>query len=162
MKGIMGSNRSITDRRLSLTPVFLLRKIFKLKDGMVHNMSKPTNADFVFVEVTKTFMMTQAQARKLVRFARLVCSDREMISRDDDGSKIRTIGEDFLTDEGDHDFADAAGQLADPEGLLNVEMVDCSTQQLDESRIQEIIRFWPENWREEALGRLPDDGEKDP
>ncbi len=35
-------------------------------------MSKPTNADFVFVEVTKTFMMTQAQARKLVRVARLI------------------------------------------------------------------------------------------
>lgn len=157
----MGSNRSITDSRPSLTPVFLLRKIFKLKDGMVHNMSKPTNADFVFVEVTKTFMMTQAQARKLVRVARLVCSDREMISRDDDGSEIRTTGEHFLTDEGDHDFADAAGQLADPEGLLNVEMVVCSTRQLDDRRIQEISRFWPENWREETLGRLPDKGEED-
>jgi hypothetical protein len=129
---------------------------------MVRHMTELTNADFVFVEVTKTFMMTRAQARKLVRVARLVCADREMISRDDDGSEIRTTGEDFLTDEGDHDYADAAGQLADPEGLLNVEMVDCSTLQLDDSRIQEITRFWPENWREEALGRLPDDGEKDP
>lgn len=128
---------------------------------MVHKMSKPTNADFVFIEVTKTFMMTQAQARKLVRVARLVCSDRELTSRDDDGYEIRTTGEDFLTDEGDHDFADAAGQLADPEGLLNVEMVVCSTRQLDDRRIQEISRFWPENWREEALGRLPDNGEED-
>ena len=128
---------------------------------MVHHMSKPTNADFVFVEVTKTFMMTQAQARKLVRVARLICSDREMFSQDDDGSEIRTTGEDFLTDEGDHDYADAAGQLADPEGLLNVEMLVCSSRQLDDRRIQEITRFWPENWREEALGGLPDDDEQD-
>lgn len=123
-------------------------------------MSKPTNADFVFVEVTKTFMMTQPQARNLVRVARLIYADREVFSRDDDGSGIRTTGEDFLTDEGDHDYADATGQLADPEGLLNVEMVVCSTRQLDDHRIQEISRFWPENWREEALGRLLDDGEE--
>ena len=100
-------------------------------------------------------------ADKLVRIARLVYSDREIFSRDDDGSEIRTTGEDFLTDEGDHDYADATGQLADPEGLLNVEMVICSTRQLDDRRIQEISRFWPENWREEALGRLPDDDEHD-
>ncbi len=118
-------------------------------------MSKPTNADFFFVEVTKTFMMTKAQARKLVRVARLIYSDREMFSRDDDGSEIRTTGEDFLTDEGDHDYADAAGQLADPEGLLNIHLVNCSTLQLDDHRIQEITRSWPENWREEALGGLP-------
>lgn len=104
-------------------------------------MSKPTNADFVFVEVTKTFMMTQAQARKLVRVARLIYSDREMFSLDDDGSKIRTTGEDFLTDEGDHDYADAAAQLADPEGLLNINLVNCSTLQLDDHRIKEITRF---------------------
>lgn len=118
-------------------------------------MSKPTNADFVFVEVTKTFMMTQAKARNLVRVARLIYSDREMFSRDDGGSEIRTTGEDFLTDEGDHDYADAAGQLADPEGLLNIHLVNCSTLQLDGHRIQEITRSWPENWREEALGVLP-------
>lgn len=108
-----------------------------------------------FVEVTKTYMMTQALARKLVRVARLVCSEREMISKDSVGSKIRTTGEGFLTDEGDHNYADAAGQLADPEGLLNVETVDCSTLQLDDLRILEITRFWPGNSREEALGRLP-------
>jgi len=37
-----------------------------------------------------------------------------MISRDDGGSEIRTAAEDFLIDESNHDFADAAGQLADP------------------------------------------------
>lgn len=125
-------------------------------------MSKPTNADFVFVEVTKTFMMTQAQARKLVRVARLIYSDREMFSLDDDGSEIRTTGEDFLTDEGNHDYADAAAQLADPEGLLNINLVNCSTLQLDDHRIKEITRFWPDNWREETLGKLRDNGKNDP
>ena len=105
--------------------------------------------------------MTQAQARKLVRVARLIYSDREMFSRDDDGSEIRTTGEDFLTDEGDHDYAGAASQLADPEGLLNIHLVDCSALQLEDHRIQEITRFWPDNWREEALGRLLDDDEHD-
>jgi len=125
-------------------------------------MSKPTNADFVFVEVTKTFMMTQAQARKLVLVARLIYSDREMFSLDDDGSKIRTTGEDFLTDEGDHDYADAAAQLADPKGLLNINLVNCSTLQLDDHRIKEITRFWPDNWREQTLGKLRDNGKNDP
>jgi len=62
----MGSNRSIIDSRPSIATVFFLLRILKPKNGIVHNMSKPTNAEFFFFEVTKTFMMTQAQALKLV------------------------------------------------------------------------------------------------
>jgi hypothetical protein len=36
----------------------------------------PKDDDFVFVEVTKTFMMSKAQARKMVSVSRLIHSDR--------------------------------------------------------------------------------------
>lgn len=121
---------------------------------VVQRMTELSDKDFVFVEVTKTFMMTKAQAQKLVRVARLICSDREMISTDDDGTELRTHGEDFLTDEGDHDYAEATGQIPDPEGLLDVELIACATSNLDARQVQEISRFWPEDWRSEAMDRL--------
>ena len=117
-------------------------------------MSELTDDDFVFVEVTKTFMMTKQQARRMVSIARLVCADTRTFSRDDDGTEITHFGEDFLKDDGQHDYADAAGQLADPEGLLKVELVAISTLNLDAEMVTEISRFWPEDWRVEAYKRL--------
>lgn len=117
-------------------------------------MTEPTDDDFVFVEVTKTFMMTKSQARNLVSVARLICSQTKIFSTDGDGTEITTVGEDFLTDEGGHDYADAAGQLADPEGLLNAELIATSTLNLNSEQVEEFTRFWPENWRSEAFNRL--------
>lgn len=117
-------------------------------------MSELSNEDFVFVEVTKTFMMTKTQARRLVQVARIVTADTRTFSRDDDGTEITTFGEDFLTENGKHDYADAAGIIPDPEGLLGIEMVRSSWQNLDASQVLDIVQFWPENWRLEAMNRL--------
>lgn len=117
-------------------------------------MRELSNDDFVFVEVTKTFMMTKAQARRLVQVARIVTADTQVVSRDEDGTETRTFGEDFLTEDGNHDYADAAGSIPDPEGLLGVEMVGSSWQNLDEAQVLDIVRFWPEDWRIEAMKRL--------
>lgn len=116
----------------------------------------PKDDDFVFVEVTKTFMMSKAQARKMVSVSRLIHSDRTFYSRDDDGTEIRTTGEDFLTEDMDHDYAEAAGELADPEGLLGLELVSTSSKNLDANAVDELVRFWPDNWRSDALRRLDD------
>ncbi|MEJ8563431.1 hypothetical protein QTO30_20840 [Yoonia sp. GPGPB17] len=126
-------------------------------------MSKLTNDDFVFVEVTKTYMLTSDQAKRLVSIARLVCADTQSFSIEDDGSELRTLGEDFLTDDGQPDYADAAGQLADPEGLLSAELVSTSTLNLDDTQIEEFTSYWPEDWREEAYNRqhnIRDAGDK--
>lgn len=117
-------------------------------------MSELSNDDFVFVEVTKTFMMTKAQARRLVQVARIVTADTQTFSRDDDGTETTTFGEDFLTEDGNHDYADAAGSIPDPEGLLGVEMVGSSWQNLDAVQVLDIVQFWPEDWRVEAMKRL--------
>ena len=114
----------------------------------------PKDDDFVFVEVTKTFMMSKAQARKMVSVSRLIHSDRTFFSRDDDGTEIRTTGEDFLTEDMDQDYAEAAGELADPEGLLGLELVSTSSKNLDANAVDELVRFWPDNWRSDALKRL--------
>lgn len=119
-------------------------------------MSELTDEDFVFVEVTKTFMMSKAEASRMVRVARLVCAARETISEDEDGTETTTFGEDFLTDEGEHDYADALGQLRDPEGLLGIEMIQTACRYLDAQEVEEHVRFWPEDWRSEALSRKGD------
>ena len=117
-------------------------------------MSELSNDDFVFVEVTKTFMMTKAQARRLVQVARIVNADTQTFSRDDDGTETTTFGEDFLTEDGNHDYADAAGSIPDPEALLGVEMVGSTWQNLDGVQVLDIVQFWPEDWRVEAMKRL--------
>ena len=89
----------------------------------------------------------------MVRVARLVCASWETISQDDDGTETRTLGEDFLTDDGDHDYADALGQLPDPEGLLGIEMIHTACKYLSADEVDEHVRYWPENWRNEALNR---------
>jgi hypothetical protein len=56
----------------------------------------------------------------------------------------------------DHDYAEAAGELADPEGLLGLELVSTSSKNLDANAVNELVQFWPDNWRSDALKRLDD------
>lgn len=117
-------------------------------------MSRVDTGDFVFVEVTKTFMMTKEQARKLVSVARLLYSDRQIVSLEDDGTEIQTYGEDFLTEDGNNDYASALAELPDPEGLMGAELLQLASINLDPERVAEITKLWPDNWQIEAMLRL--------
>ncbi|ATG38026.1 MAG: hypothetical protein HEP70_19195 [Rhodobiaceae bacterium] len=86
-------------------------------------MMPKEQSDLVFVEVTKTLMMTRKQAQRLVRVARVLHSDIETISWDEEGNELRTLGDDFLTDDGQPDYALAAVQIPDPEALVGAEVV---------------------------------------
>jgi hypothetical protein len=54
----------------------------------------------------------------------------------------------------DHENAEAPGELADPEGLSGLELVSTSSKNLDANAVDELVRFWPDNWRSDALKRF--------
>lgn len=113
--------------------------------------------DLVFVEVSRTLMMTRKQAQKLVRVARVLHSDTETIGWEDKGNELRTQGDDFLTQKGQPDYALAAVEIPDPEALVGAELVAMRHTNLDADAIDEITRHWPDGWHEDAIKRLNGD-----
>jgi|TARA_R100000655_G_scaffold8902_1_gene22825 hypothetical protein len=120
-------------------------------------MMPKEQSDLVFVEVTKTLMMTRKQAQRLVRVARVLHSDIETISWDEEGNELRTLGDDFLTDDGQPDYALAAVQIPDPEALVGAEVVAMTHKNVEVDVIEKISRHWPNDWREDTIKRLNGD-----
>lgn len=117
-------------------------------------MQDNDESDLVFVEVSRTLMMTRKQAQKLVRVARVLNSDTETIGWDDNGNELRTHGDDFLAQKGQPDYVLAAVEIPDPEALVGAELVGMKHKNLDADAIEEISQHWPDDWREDAIKRL--------
>ncbi len=86
--------------------------------------------DYIYVEVTKIFKMTPQQGRRLVTIARALNADLVFHSTDADKTHLTWTGDDYLTGNGDVDYAAAACDVLDPEGMLQIELVVMTSRQL--------------------------------
>ena len=85
---------------------------------------------YIFVEVTKIFMMTPTQGKRLLTIARAINAVVVFSSTDTDKTELSWTGDDYLTEQNEHDFAGAACDVPDPEGLLQIKLVSSASHRL--------------------------------
>ncbi|WP_099827544.1 hypothetical protein [Oceaniglobus indicus] len=105
--------------------------------------------DFIFVRVTRTYILTRSQAKQAVTVARALNADTKYHSRDDDGTELVVEGNDYLNDDSSPDEVAAMNDLPDPESLLRIECVVSVAERLTPQDAAEITSRWPDNWREQ-------------
>jgi len=105
-----------------------------------------TQDKYIFVKVTKTFMMTQDQGARLIRIARAINQDTVFFITDSDQTELSWTGDDFLTEDNQHDYAAAACDVPDPAGLLQIEEIASTAKQLSRLEVEQITAHWSNDW----------------
>ncbi|MFY0311585.1 hypothetical protein ACFMBG_16970 [Leisingera sp. D0M16] len=112
---------------------------------------------YVFVQVTRTYLLTAQQAKKAVRVARALSAEEIHYSSDPDGTQFEIQGNDYLMPNGRPDPAAAIADMPSLTEAIEVEETSVSSKILSNEEVMEVTQLWPENWRENRLGPDADD-----
>lgn len=104
------------------------------------------HTDYFFVQVTKTYLASQSQAKRALAVARAINANVTFYTQDEDGTELSVTGDDYLTEQGTYDIAGAICDIPDPNGLLGIELVGSTTRELSILEVEELIRSWPDDW----------------
>jgi hypothetical protein len=95
-----------------------------------------------FVRVTRTYMLDEAAAEKLVAVARALTADRAEDTEDPDIGILHLEPE-----EGDKlPVASAILEVPFPEALVGAELVESGSHELTAREVAEVTSHWPKNW----------------